>query len=288
MISLTYDFMFKSVFERQPKLLKEFLIDTLELEINPDDVSIEILKNELPKEKFNEYQKKVDIIVNLDNNKCIDIEMNRSRFEKVKLRNVLYFSKIYSLFLETGDKTTKLKDIILYQLNLNTKDIKTKYPSQVIVPYNFTTKEIYASNQITILKYLALYRNLYYTNHENMSKGEIWLAALTAETFTELDEILSHILDDEKREKLVNEVRRMSKNEFNLCNWEAEKMAELSREESRRVDYEEGMEFGLEQGEKNKTMQMIHEMLNENIDISVIAKVSGKSIEEIEEIKNNK
>lgn len=280
--------MFKSVFERQPKILKEFLIDTLELEVNPDDVSIEILKNELPKEKFNEYQKKVDIIVNLDNNKCIDIEMNRSRFEKVKLRNVLYFSKIYSLFLETGDKTTKLKDIILYQLNLNTKDIKTKYPSQVIVPYNFTTKEIYASNQITILKYLALYRNLYYTNHENMSKGEIWLVALTAETFTELDEILSHILDDEKRKKLVNEVRRMSKNEFNLCNWEAEKMAELSREESRRVDYEEGMEFGLEQGEKNKTMQMIHEMLNENIDISVIAKVSGKSIEEIEEIKNNK
>lgn len=82
--------------------------------------------------------------------------MNRSNFEKVKLRNALYFSKIYSLVLETGDETTKLKDITVYQLNLNTKDITTKYPSQVIAPYNFTTEEIYLDKQITILKYLAL------------------------------------------------------------------------------------------------------------------------------------
>lgn len=65
------------------------------------------------------------------------------------------------------------------------------------------------------------------------------------------------------------------------------KMAELSKLESRRVDYEEGMEHGIEQGIISNSIQMIKCMLKENIDISTIAKVSGKSITEIEQIKNN-
>lgn len=198
--------------------------------------------------------------------------------------------------MEKGDSTNKLKDIIVYQLNLNTENITTRYPSQVIVPYNFTTKEVYLDNQITILKYLALYRILYYTNHENMTKGEIWLAALTANDFDELDEILSHVLDDEKRKTFIMEVRKMSKDEFNLSSWEAEKMAELVKSESRRIDYEEGFECGIsqgieegiEQGANKKTIEMIKGMLKENIDIDTIAKISGKSIEEIEKIKNSK
>ena len=48
LIPLTYDFMFKSVFERNLEILKEFLVDLLYLEYELEELDIRILNNELP------------------------------------------------------------------------------------------------------------------------------------------------------------------------------------------------------------------------------------------------
>ena len=122
MIPLTFDVVFKGVFERNKDILKKFLISTLDLKLDIDSAKIEILNNELITENIKEYQKRVDILVVLNDTIYIDIEINRSNFEKVKKRNSLYCDKLYSMLLDMGDKTTKLNDIYLYQLNLNTKD----------------------------------------------------------------------------------------------------------------------------------------------------------------------
>lgn len=75
MIPLTLDFMFKSVFEKHSNILKDFLISTLELNINADDTKLEILNNELVKENYNEYQKKVDIMVTLDKKNILILKL---------------------------------------------------------------------------------------------------------------------------------------------------------------------------------------------------------------------
>ena len=95
-------------------LLKRFLIHTLDLILKVEDTKIEVLNNELLKENTCEYQKRVDILVAIDDRIFVDIEINRSNFEKVKLRNIMYCDKLYSMLLEMGDTTTKLKDICLY------------------------------------------------------------------------------------------------------------------------------------------------------------------------------
>ena len=107
-------------------------------------------------------KKRVDILVILNDTIFIDVEINRSSFEKVKLRNSLYCDKLYSVLLEMGDKTTKLKDIYLYQLNLNTMDKSITYGEDKIVSFSLVTKNIFIKNKFMILKYLEFYRELYY------------------------------------------------------------------------------------------------------------------------------
>ena len=96
MIPLTFDPIFKGVFEKNLELLKRFLNVTLDLGLDLNECKITLLSNELPKENKKEYQKTVDIYVLLNERIYIDIEINRSNFEKVKLRNYLYDNKLYS------------------------------------------------------------------------------------------------------------------------------------------------------------------------------------------------
>lgn len=58
LISLAFDVAFKSIFENNLDILKEFLIITLNLDLKTEDTTIELLNNELTNENIKEYQKK--------------------------------------------------------------------------------------------------------------------------------------------------------------------------------------------------------------------------------------
>ena len=66
MIKLTFDTAFKSFFSRNPDFLKDFLIEELTLDMDKDETKITVSNVELPKDIQKEYQKKVDIIIYLD------------------------------------------------------------------------------------------------------------------------------------------------------------------------------------------------------------------------------
>ena len=126
--------------------------------------------------------------------------------------------------------------------------------------------------------YLEFYRYLYYTNSESLKENEIWLAALTARSFVELNEMLSHILSDKDKKKIIGEAIRMSKDLINIHEWEKEKCDELVRLESKRVDREEGIE--------QANVNMILSMLENNFDLETISKITKKSVSEIEKIQD--
>ena len=63
MIPLTFDVVLKSVFVRNLDLLKRFIIDVLNLDIDLDKARIRLSNNELLKENTCEYQTRVDILV---------------------------------------------------------------------------------------------------------------------------------------------------------------------------------------------------------------------------------
>ena len=80
MIPITYDFVFKGVLSRNLEVLKEFLVDVLHLEYELEELDIRILNNELPKDKFNEYQKRIDVNIVLNDDVYVEIEINREDF----------------------------------------------------------------------------------------------------------------------------------------------------------------------------------------------------------------
>ena len=283
LLSITFDPIFKGIFGSNIELLKDFILSVLEIDIDRDKCKIRLLNNELPIENYTEYKKFVYLNIVLNDDIFIEIEINRSDFNKVKRRNFIYQNKMYSMIPENGDDSKDLDNVIFYQLNLNTENKTETYGEHVIVPYDTTIKEIYIDNYYTILKYLEFYHKLYYTKSRKLERGELWLAALMSKSFSELYDILSKVLSSDKLKLMIEETKRMSLNDFNLHAWKKQEMDDLVIREGNRISREEGIEAGINY-EKTET---IKNMLKEKANYEFINKVTGKSIKEIKEIEKS-
>ena len=273
MIPLAFDVVLKGVFTKNQDLLKKFLICVLNLDLDPETTKIHISNTELIKQNVKEYQKRVDILVVINEKFTVDIEANRSPFKRVKRRNTMYLDKVNTLILEVGNKTIKVNDKFVYQLNLNAVDKEYDEPDDIVGLCSLKTNKIYQDNKFIILKYLVYYREIYYNKDIENTVEEIWLAALTAENFTELNEILSHILTNEERCRFIRSAIEMSELEFNLVEWEAEKLNQMVIDDT----IDEGREEGIK--------ETIINMLKKDIPIITISEVTGKTVEEIEALK---
>ena len=243
------------------------------MDLDPETTKIHISNTELIKQNVKEYQKRVDILVVINEKFTVDIEANRSPFKRVKRRNTMYLDKVNTLILEVGNKTIKVNDKFVYQLNLNAVDKEYDEPDDIVGLCSLKTNKIYQDNKFIILKYLVYYREIYYNKDIENTEEEIWLASLTAENFTELNEILSHILTDEERCRFIRSAIEMSELEFNLAEWEAEKLNQMAIDDT----IDEGREEGIK--------ETIINMLKKDIPIITICEVTGKTVEEIEALK---
>ena len=279
LLPITFDPIFKGIFGSNIELLKDFILSVLEIDIDRNKCKIRLINNELPPENYKKYKKNVYLNIALNDDIFIEIEINRSDFNKVKHRNFIYQNKIYSMIPEKGNDPKDIDNVIFYQLNLNTENKTETYGEHVIVPYDTTTKEIYIDNYYTILKHLEFYHKLYYTKSRKLERGELWLAALMSNSFSELYDILSKILSPDKLELMIEEAKRMSLNDFNLHAWKQQEMEDLVISEGNRISREEGIQY-----EKNET---IKNMLKENISYELISKIVKKPIDEIKEIEKS-
>jgi predicted transposase/invertase (TIGR01784 family) len=292
LIPLTYDFMFKRVFTQNPNLLKELLISILQLELNPDTSEIIIENTELPKSTKKEYRKTVDILVTINNTKIIDVELNSSSFNEIKYRNTLYIEKVATNKIESGINYQDMSNYYFYQLNLNIHKFKDNTGEKMFTMKDDKTNEQLLDNLKIIYKSLDYYTKLYYTNNRNVSKDVIWLALINTKTFDELEEMSKLVMREKDRNKFLKDVKNASQDKLILSEWEADKMAELVKEET--IKYaklegiekgiEQGIEQGIEKGIEQGTKDMIRNLLKANIPIEDIARATGKSIKELKEI----
>ena len=321
LVPLTYDFSFKRIFANDNSIdhtiLKMFLISVLKLEIDPYTCQIDILQSELPKENSKEYKKTVDINVLLNNNIHLDIEMNNKKYEKIIHRNSLYESKLFTMAFESSTKNEEFLKQYICQLNLNnyekvkSNNIIEKLEGEDIVAFtSIKNGNIYMKNRITILKYLDYYKNLYYTKPSECEKDDLWLALLTSESFSELNNYLEQLLPDDLRELFLREAIDMSKDKFILHEWQYDKMQDLEKKEEElyyenqmketfnqgieqgiekgiEQGIEKGIEQGIEQGTEKTKVDIIKEMLKEKSSYEFISKITGKSIKEIKEIEKS-
>ena len=298
-IPLTFDFMFKRIFTLNPELFKDFLISVLQLDLEPKVSNATILNSELTKTIRKEYHKTVDILVTLNGTKTIDVELNSSKYEEIKYRNVLYIEKVMTTNIEEGTKLMDMANHYFYQLNLNTHKFKDGKGEKIFYLKEETTNELLVENLKIIHKSLDYYTNLYYNKRGKASKDVIWLSIINAKELKEIEEMASFIMDKKNKDKFVKDIKEASRDKLVLSEWEAEKMAALVKQASLKNAHlegeeqgikegkEQGIKEGMEQGKEQKTLDMIQKMLQRNMSLEDIEDISGKSIKEIKEIEQS-
>ena len=102
MIPLTFDPVFKGIFDRNLEVLKELLVDVLHLDYELEELVLEYLIMNYNQDNISEYSKRVDVNIVLNDNIYVEIEVNREDFNVVKYRNKLYEYKLYSMILKKG------------------------------------------------------------------------------------------------------------------------------------------------------------------------------------------
>ena len=282
LIPLTSDFMFKRIFTENPDILKQFLISVLELNINPEKATIEIISNEITKTNKKEYHKTVDMLVQINNNLNIDIEINTERFNSIKERNTLYLQKISVDTIESGNTYKSMAKYYFYQLNLNTNPSDKNLDDCYILRGEKNNKSLLENFKI-VCKFIENYRDIYYNKLDKSNSSTIWLALLSSKNFDELKEMASLVMNKNDREKFIEECKKASKDRVFLSEWCADMFAADVEAKERQADYEEGLNEGINQN----TTKIIKSMLMENTDYKFISKVTGKSIEEIKEIEQS-
>ena len=288
-IPMTMDFMFKSVMQRNPNILEKFLIDLMNLKIDNDD-SIIFLDKELIKGNIKEKGRVVDIKVKFGGRYLIQIEVNRKKYQTVKVRNDLYLERIDTLRLEVNDNYIKDFDTeYLYQLNLNASEEENKEVGlSSLVEYDRINKVITSDRIEKYSANLAYFYNLFYNKDEEMSFSGIFMAGLMSKSYTELYNIMSKILLREELNKFMEDVINMTNEEllYNIHYWEKEKMDALV-EHAEKEEARKRVEEGIAEGRETSKIEMIKNLLLQNVNYDIISNASGKTIEEIKEIEMN-
>ena len=224
---------------------------------------------ELPKKKITEKGKISDVIIKVDNNNKIIVEMNQNYTNNIFNKNISYAFSIAS--------ETILKDRIKN---------KYEYPRVILISFdNF--------------------------DRFNTKKGVVCCRIQDEEGHIETDQYTSyHILLDKKVnreynnievEKLVNFLNQKDieglkskyegDEEYMSC---IRKVEELSTdpnfvgyydlEEAHRQDIASSYDTGLEEGMEKRNIEIAKNMLKEKIEISLISKMTGLSVDTIKEL----
>ena len=308
-IPMTSDFMFKSVMKQNPDIFKDFLINTMNIDIDEDDNYLIFLDSELIKNNKKEKGKRVDLRVSIGKGLLITVEVNRMRYSEVKVRNDLFFEKMDIMQFEVGEEYKVFKYKKLYQLNLNASpDERKDINKRMIVDYDILNKEIVDDRKIKFVINLANYYDMYYNESKEMSLNEIFLAGLMSKSFTEMYTIMSKILSPKDLDEFMESVVNMCKEFENIHEWQKEKMDAMVeyniRENARTEGYaeghakghadghaegraegrEEGIKEGIEQGIKQNTLTTIKNMLTKKYSYEDISDITGKSVAEIKKI----
>lgn len=303
LIPMTFDGIFKGIFKKRLDLLKIFILSQIGISVKPDECNIELLDSELPKDNKNEYQKTVDIYVRVDD-LYVNIEVNREYFRDVEKRNLIFADKLHAMILERGESAKDIDNKIFIQINLNAVDKydenreKLKYGSDTVIMYGIRSGRVY-NNKYVLVKFLEYYRDLYYNKGEKLDDDELWLVLFTSRTFQELYNVSKEIFDKEMQYEFIRKVIEMNRDQHIFSSWELEKLNEMVEinkrnnavKEGLKQGLEEGYDHGIEQGIEQGTYQTkkehIKNMLEENLDISLISKITNLSEEEIFKIRDS-
>ena len=267
---------FKEVFlnPNNGDLLKALLEFILKIKID----ELEIKKTELLSGNVNVKDKRVDAIVHTGNKK-IEIEINSQNKDYLHTRSTAYICNIYQSNANVGDTYNEDTDII--QVNL-TWGLGRNNDEMKIYKIMNEKGELYVKNFIIYEINMDYYDKIWYSKNKEEIKKNQYMIML------DLDKKeLENMPKDDIVDKYITNVTIVNDNpEFQKYMSEEEDKKKIQNSllsEAR----ENGINDGISKGASQEKVNIAKNMLNKSISIEDISDITGLSVEEIENIKNN-
>ena len=201
--------------------------------------------------------------------------MNTHYEDYVRVRNFCYITNIYQNEITEGSKYSE--EIKMIQINLN-YGVKDKEYKRIYKMRDDEGKE-YIKNCIIYEINMDKYKEILYNkNKEGIEKNKYILM---------LDMNLEE-LEKYKEDKVVKEymekMERLNQNPM-FINWiTKEKDEEMIRNTQLFKAEEKGINKGITKGREQANLEIAQKMINEKVDIHLVSKVTGLSINEIKKL----
>lgn len=131
---------------------------------------------------------------------------------------------------------------------------------------------------------MVIGKKLCYTNDTN--KLARWCNVFTSKTEKEFKKWVDGLMEEEAVSKLTGEVNHYSSDDEVIALYSAYTKEELERNTMLEDAEAKGKTEGKIEGKMEKSLEIAKNMLNENINISLISKVTGLSKTQIEKLDN--
>ena len=279
----TNDYVFSRIFgyKKNWELLKDLLEAILtDIQIK----KIELVKQyTLDKETIKDRGAILDVLAVLNDDTTVNIEMQMTDYKNTIERSIFNDSGVYHESLMKNDDFKKAKRVIgIWILCYNIFD---DGPFHEIARLKRDYENILLTNKMEF-HYIQLPKFKEKCKRVS-SKLEQWLTFLLNEDLEEIK-----MIDNEFVQKAEDELEYINADEEERMRAKFRERAEWKYHADMKSTYSEGkndgIKEGLKQGIKEQKITIAKNMLAEKIDIHIIAKTTGLTIEEIENLKNHK
>ena len=292
------DYIFKTLFGREKN--KNLLISLLNsiLRGNPVIKDLTLHNTELTKILERDKSSRLDILAVSDKGVRFDIEMQCRNTLDIPNRALHYSSKLFSTDIKENEDYNQSRVISIWIFGQNVTN-RVEAINEAMMTWQMNEHDPYEvmTNHLRII-YLEL--DKYKVNDSNIrdilsgwvdflkNPTHIDKRVLDNKDIEEAVKELEYISTDDE-ERAIIEAIRSGINDQNSRETIARKQGleeglKQGKEEGLKQGKEEGLKQGKEEGKKEKAKEMARNMLKERLDINLIAKISGLTIEEIKEL----
>ena len=281
---LCSDPIFKSVFMDCPNILSKFIYDITGKYYN----NINLGMNEIPINRNNEKFKRCDFIINVDNNKIINIELNSEYSKTLLIKNTSYIFEIFSNNTSNGEDYNEDLEVIQININNFSRFKKPVLDYQII---NNDYSHVYFNGLKIWDLDIVKCKKLYYSDIERQEKYLKWGALFSCKNIEDMEPILDELLNKKEAQIFMEKLKKITGYYSIMDEAEAlrldDKFRRSLKNEGIRIGQARGMKLGKNEGIKLGIIEMIKSMLINNAEYDFISKVSNKTVEEIKEIEKS-
>ena len=278
LLSPKVDFVFKKIFGSEEN--KSVLISFLNATLKPkkEIVSVDLKNTDIEKEYLKDKFSKLDVKATTSNKEIINIEIQLCDQYNMIQRTLYYWSKMYEEQMEQSDNYRKLsRTVCINILNYNYLDNDRLHNI-------YRLKEIETNEELTDIceiHFIEIPKLRHLDLKDEADMLEVWVEFLRDPE----SEVIRSI------ETINNDIKKAKDKLYKLSQSKEDRELYFLREKSIRDEISalsKAKEEGMQKGAKNKELEIAKNAIKNNLDDNTIKAITGLSLEEIKQIRNNK